>query len=325
MNFMNEEVKILTNEKRTKIGLEILQAAILLGILGDVLLRETPWGLNALLFVGALVAAMAMLILRRKNEFWTKHTIALNCALIFFAACFAWRDSAELQVFDALAILTIFAVLTLPALKIKVQTADVFHYVLGFVWSGMSAACAPFLLLFDDIGWKTIPQTGWSKHLISGLRGLLIAVPILLVFGWFALTVLRGSREKFAWGALWSAMLILGILHAVNPDAYIVRANVNLMREGRSFDAAYNASLSDDAAPALLDALPSMNLAQKCLVQRKLSHRFNDAREENDFRSWNWSRRTARRAAAENIANFDNSNCPNETNYTDYNDSENLR
>ncbi|MGI8469983.1 MAG: DUF4153 domain-containing protein, partial [Pyrinomonadaceae bacterium] len=170
------------NEK-TKTGLEILQAAVLLGILSDVLLRETPWGLNVLLFVGAFAAAMTMLILRRKKEFWNGRTVLLNGALIFFAACFAWRDSPELNVLDALAILAILAVLILPSLKVKAQMADVFHYVLGFAWAGINAVFAPFFLLFSDIEWKVFPQTGWSKHLFAALRGLLIAVPILLVFG----------------------------------------------------------------------------------------------------------------------------------------------
>ncbi len=169
--------------ERTKTGLEILQAAVLMGVLGDVLLRQTPWGLNVLLFIGALVAAMTMLILRRRREFWNGQTIALNVALVFFAAMFVWRDSMELKTFDALAILTILAILTLPALKIKTQIAGVFHYIIGFIWSGISAAFAPFLLVFNDIEWKTIPQTGWSKHLIAVLRGILIAAPLVLIFG----------------------------------------------------------------------------------------------------------------------------------------------
>ena len=148
-------------------------------------LRQTPWGLNVLLFAGALVAAFVMLVLRRKQEFWNKQTIALNGALIFFAAMFVWRDSQELKVFDTLAILTILAILTLPVLKIKPQIAGVFHYIIGFIWAGFSASLAPFLLVFNDVKWKTIPQTGWSKHLISVLRGVLIAAPILLIFGAF--------------------------------------------------------------------------------------------------------------------------------------------
>lgn len=185
--------------ERTRTGLEILQSAVLLGILGDVLLRATPWGLNVLLFVGALAAAMTMLILRRRREFWNAQTVSLNAALIFFAAMFVWRDSIELKIYDTLAILTILAVLTLPALNIKTQIAGVFHYIIGFIWSGISAAFAPFLLVFSDVEWKTIPQTGWSKHLIAVLRGILIAAPLVFVFGALfvaADAVFQGIVEK---------------------------------------------------------------------------------------------------------------------------------
>lgn len=531
--------------ERTKTGLEILQAAVLLGVLGDVLLRQMPWGLNVLLFVGALVAALVMLVRRRRREFWNAPTIALNASLVFFATMFVWRDSAELKAFDTLAILTILAILTLPALSIKTPLAGVFHYVVGFIWSGINAGFAPFFLLFGDIGWKTIPQTGWSKHLLAVLRGVLIAAPILLVFGalfmaadavfqgivertfniqpdiavqhvffvgffswiiagylrgslienfpndvhetaetlfepkdeikppvssvteikeddapkaeekpktepkkpwrwqnldnsllpnfltlgaievsivlglinllflsfvivqlpylfggfelvqntpdfklaeyarrgfgelvavaalvlpillvshwllrkdapinekiyrvlagikiallfvimisaaqrlfvltgnlgyglttvrfypmivmiwlavvflWFAATVLRGARERFAWGALWAALVILGGLHFVNPDAYIVRTNIRLMKEGRPFDASYNANLSDDAVPVLFENLAAMSSEQQCgvirgLYKKRSKYAFED---KNDFRSWNWSRQIAK-------------------------------
>ncbi len=108
------------NEK-TKTGLEILEAALLLGILGDVLLRETLWGLNVLLFIGALVAAMVMLTLRRRSEFLTAPTIALHTALIFFAAMFVWRDSMELKVFDTFVVITILGLLILARAENKRQ------------------------------------------------------------------------------------------------------------------------------------------------------------------------------------------------------------
>ncbi|HEX8286455.1 MAG TPA: DUF4173 domain-containing protein [Pyrinomonadaceae bacterium] len=553
------------NEK-TRIGLEILQAAVLLGILGDVLLRETPWGLNVLLFIGALTAAMIMLVLRRKSEFWSRQSAALHGALVFFAAMFAWRDSAELKIFDSLAILTILAVLILPALKIKTQIAGVFHYFVGFLWSGISAVFAPFLLVFGDISWKTVPQKGWSKHLIDVLRGLAIAAPLLLIFGalfvaadavfqgiveqtlniqpdviighvilagflswitagylrgsligffsdeakdkteaeikpfnlsvteevrseneadsseenkkeykskektkpdekswdwknfdnsvlppfftfgvietsivlglinllflsfvivqipylfggmelvqntpdfklaeyarrgfgelvtvaalvlplllvshwllrkdkpinekiyrvlagiqiillfvimisaaqrlflltgnlgyglttirfypmafmiwislvfvWFALTVLRGAREQFAWGSLWLAIFVMGTLHVFNPDEYIVRTNVNLMQENRDFDALYNSSLSDDAVPVLIETIPQMNFQDQCAIKNKLAQRLEKARGETDFRSWNFSRQRARALMNENVESFDTTDCPAET------------
>ncbi|MEZ5427564.1 MAG: DUF4173 domain-containing protein [Pyrinomonadaceae bacterium] len=522
---------------RTKTGLAILEAALLLGILGDVLLRQIPWGLNVLLFVGALVGALVMLIWRRKPEFWNAQTIALNGALVFFAAMFVWRDSIQLQTFDALAILTILAVLTLPAIQIKRHIAGVFHYAVSFLWSGISVLFAPFLLFFNDVEWKSIPQTGWSKHLISVLRGLLIAAPLLLIFGalfvaadavfqgiiertfnvepdvvvghiffvgfftwiiagylrgslvesfstdvkqtfldveedndkkqalsitdikdenepqaeekpkteekkkwqwqdfdnsilppvftlgaieisvvlglinllflsfvivqlpylfggmtlvqntpdfklaeyarrgfgelvavaalvlpillvshwllrkdrpvnekiyrvlaviqigllfvimlsavqrlllltgnlgyglttvrfypmafmvllalvfvWFGLTVLRGARRQFAWGALWLALFTLGTLHVLNPDDFIVRTNVRLMQEGRAFDARYNAYLSDDAVPALIEGLPSMSFEDQCVIKYKLYQQEFDSEKDADLRSFNLSR-----------------------------------
>ena len=105
------------NEK-TKTGLVILEAAVLMGILGDALLRITPWGLNVFLWIGALAAAMIMLTLRQRSEFLNAQTISLHAALIFFAAMFLWRDSTELKVLNTFSILTILAILTLPALKI---------------------------------------------------------------------------------------------------------------------------------------------------------------------------------------------------------------
>jgi hypothetical protein len=486
----------------------------------------------------------------------------LHGALIFIAAMFVWRDSAELKIFDALAVLTILAVLILPALRIQIRIAGVFHYFIGFVWSGISAACAPFVIVFGDIKWKTIPQTGWSKHLIAVLRGLAIAAPLLLIFGalfvaadavfenlvqrtfniqpdilighimlagflswiiagylrgsligyfyddtvkteaktelkplnlsvteeikeetaaeeklkeekktwewnnfdnsvlpraftlgaietcivlglinllflsfvivqipylfggmefvqntpdfklaeyarrgfgelvtvaalvlpillfshwllrkdktinekiyrvlagvqiillfvimisaaqrlflltgnlgyglttirfypmvvmiwlalvfvWFALTILRGAREQFAWGALWLAIFVLGTLHVFNPDEYIVGTNIRLMHEGRAFDSQYNSSLSDDAVPVLTEALPAMNHEQQCTVKWRLSQRLEKARAENDFRTWNFSRRSALKAMTENQENFDTSNCPEYTKRISYHD-----
>ncbi|HXG86128.1 MAG TPA: DUF4173 domain-containing protein [Pyrinomonadaceae bacterium] len=546
------------NEK-TKIGLEILEAALLLGVLGNVLLRVTPWGLNVLLWIATLVAVMLMLNSRRRREFLTRQTIALHVALVCFAEMFVWRDSTELKLLNTLAILTILSLLTLPALKIKANMTGVSQYALAGIWSGVNAAFASLYLLTADIKWKTIPQNGWTKHLTAVLRGLAIAAPLVLIFGalfmaadavfqgiveqtlrinpeilfthvlltgflswtvagylrgslfeafapepkaatkpeqprlsiteikedekeskienekssetkspekknwdwrnfdnsvmpkaftlgaiemsivlglinllflgfvivqipylfggmdlvqntpdfklaeyarrgfgelvtvaalvlpillvshwllrkdvpanekiyrvlagvqiallfvimisatqrlllltgnlgyglttvrfypmvfmiwlalvflWFALTVLRGAREQFAWGALWAAFFVVGTLHVLNPDDFIVRANVRLMQEGRGFDSYYVSNLSDDAVPALLENLPKMDFEQQCAVKDKILHRFDQAQTENDFRTWNWSRSIARREMTRHAGNFDTSNCPSHT------------
>ena len=550
--------------ERTKTGIDVLQASFLLGILGNVLLRQTPWGLNVFLFVAAFVTAMVMLVLRRKPEFWTRQNAALFGAMLFFSAMFVWRDSIELRIYDTFAILTIMGVLMLPAMKIQAKVAGVFHYAVGFLWSGINSAFSPAILLASDIKWASIPKTGWSKHLLSAIRGLLIALPIILIFGalfvaadavyqgmvervfnvpaeivfthllltavffwlsagyfrgflfeagvhepvvaagvqanadsvtdtqslsifdqvraenapnpdalpnnatildhinksdppnaeqpeppaekkkwqwqnfdnsaipqaftlgavetsivlglinllflsfvivqipylfggmdlvqntpdfklaeyarrgfgelvavtamvlpilllshwllrkdnpvnekiyrvlagiqivllfvimasavqrlvlltgnlgyglttvrlypavvmvwfaivfiWFGVTVLRGARRHFAWGALWSAFFVLGAIHVLNPDEFIVKTNLALMQHGREFDAGYNSRLSDDAIPALLEGMPGMTLGDRCEVGSAIHYRYRELGQLNDLRSLNWSRRTA--------------------------------
>ena len=149
---------------------------------------------------------------------------------------------------------------------------------------------------------------------------MIFMIWLAMIFVWFTLTVLRGAREQFAWGALWSAIFILGAVHVINPDAYIVRTNIRLMQEGRSFDVLYNANLSDDAVPVLLENLDEMSFEQQCTVKHRLSYRLIETEHEIDFRSWNWSRRTARNRLTENADNFDVSACPDSTKRFYYHD-----
>ena len=134
---------------------------------------------------------------------------------------------------------------------------------------------------------------------------------LAVVFVWFGLTVLCGSRKHFAWGALWSAIVLLGATNLMNPDSFIVRTNIRLMNEGRAFDAGYNSRLSDDAIPALLESFGSMNFDNKCIVKSKLNDRLIQSRTENDLRSWSWSRSRAV-AGVENAGEtLEAAGCPN--------------
>jgi len=99
-------------------------------------------------------------------------------------------------------------------------------------------------------------------------------------------------------------------LHVLNPDDFIVRTNVRLMQEGRTFDPFYVSELSDDAVPALLENLPTMNFERQCVVKNKISNRFVQAQTENDFRTWNWSRSAAREKMAQHREILDTANCP---------------
>src|SRR5687767_2829782 len=550
---------------RTKTGLEILQAAVPLGVLGNILLRQTPWGLNAFLFVTAFVVALLMLMRKRRPELLTKNTIALTGVMIFFASMFLIRDSIELRVVDTLAIIVCMGIIMLANFDVKAHLGGAFHYVAGVLWSGITSVFGPVALVVADIDWSVLPGNKISRTLFAVLRGLAIGLPLVLifgglfmaadaafeglvnrainfdltrvvshilltslfawltagylrglitsfpvnvtvpvngeatpstneadtsfvakvaaeaadlsaslpdnatvlehinrsdppneideakkkpdwqnfdnssipsvftlgtvetaiilglvdllflsfvivqapylfggmdlvqntpdfklaeyarrgfgelvavaalvlpmllishwllrrdngvpekvfrvfaglqiallfvimasavqrlilltgelgyglttvrfypmvfmiwlavVFGWFALTVFRGARKHFAWGALWSAIVILGATNLLNPDAFIVRTNVDLMLQGRQFDSHYNASLSDDAVPVLLEAVPLMNGVDRCGVTTHLHNRMLEATQEVDLRSWGLSRATARNMLIESI------------------------
>jgi hypothetical protein len=95
------------------------------------------------------------------------------------------------------------------------------------------------------------------------------------LLAWFAATVLTGHRERFFLGAIVSGLIVVIVLHAINPDALIVRTNV---AQKRPLDLEYLLSLSADADPELVAAhLP-------CTKWRRV---------KGDWRSWNYSRDVA--------------------------------
>ena len=168
---------------RTQTGLEILQVAAGLGILGDVLLRQMPWGLNVLLFNLAFAGGLLMLLRRHAPERLNAQTYSLLGALVFFASMFVWRDSIELRVADTFAIITILGVLFLPTLKVTARLGGALHYAIGVVWAGINSAFSPLILLASDISWNEMKANGWRKHLLAVVRGVLIATPLILIFG----------------------------------------------------------------------------------------------------------------------------------------------
>jgi arginine exporter protein ArgO len=171
------------NEK-TKLGIGILEAALLLGLLGDALLRVTPWGINVALWVGVLIAALTTLRKQRPASH-AGHDAGrwlLACAFLF-AAAFAWRDSQTLRVLDVLLILVLLSLAALEVRGRRVALASLTDYALAWTISGLNAFFGTFPLIFRDVNWREMPRGKWSKHVLAVVRGLAIALPLLLIFG----------------------------------------------------------------------------------------------------------------------------------------------
>ena len=225
--------------KKTKTALEILQASLLLGVLGDLLLRQTPWGINA--FIWFTLVVLGIVAVNRFSSWrWESHTITLHAAVIFFAFTYVLRDSTALNVFSFLAIVAIFAAQVLAAFDLKAKAAGVIHYMFAAFWSGLSVAFGPFILLLDDINWASMPKRGFAKYAIPVGKGLAIALPIVLVFGAFFMAAdaaferlvqntFRFDPETLISHALLTAALtwiVAGYLRATALDAFFVTTGV---------------------------------------------------------------------------------------------------
>ncbi len=175
-----ENTKPMSSE--TQARLTVLGVALALGLLGDALLRATPWGLNVPLWVGAALGGL-WLAARRLRLTLDGEGKWLAVPALLFAACLVWRDSATLQALDGLGLAVCLLVGAAHTASGRVLTAGALDYLadffraLGRVWFGV------FPLLRREIAWDTVPRTGWTAPLLAAGRGALLALPLLLLFG----------------------------------------------------------------------------------------------------------------------------------------------
>lgn len=117
---------------------------------------------------------------------------------------------------------------------------------------------------------------------------LAVLVWVALVLGWFALTVLRGERLRFARGVLLLSAVWLGALNALNPERWIVETNLRRAERGLEFDVAYHAKLSADALPALAAATERLPEPQASELRDAVAAEWTQRNERraNDWREW---------------------------------------
>jgi hypothetical protein len=476
--------------EKTRLGLWILGAALVLGALGDALLRATPWGVNFFLWILALIGAAVAVAWRGRSPLAGEGRWLIFTA-VFFSGGLVWRDSPVVAALDVLAVLMALALAVARGKSGGLRRAGLSEYLIGSAYAGALASAGPAPMAIRDIAWSEVARGGWREPVLAVTRGVLIAAPLVLVFGalfvaadavfenlvlnvfgfdvakvlghlliftvcawitsgllwaalmtrgsdrfafdrprtlslgiveigvvfslldvlfvvfiavqvrylfggaatvsatagltyaeyarhgffelvvvtalalpllllahwmlhaegrahrwiftalavmlavlllvvvasalermylyttrfgltelrlyttvfmiwisivllWFAATVLRGARERFAFGALISGFAVIFLINAMNPDVLIVRANIARMQEGKEFDPYYVDSLSADAVPVLVDALPKMNHTGRKVVEDALRNRWLDPKEK-DWRTWNTARAAAHR------------------------------
>ena len=128
---------------------------------------------------------------------------------------------------------------------------------------------------------------------------MLLLLGLILV--WFTATVLRGRRKAFAFGTLLAVTATAFLLAASNPQAIIARTNIArgaLEADVQPLDVRYMTSLSADAVPVLMEALPALPAEARCEVARHLLQKWPPG-ARMPLRTWNWSDARARREVRE--------------------------
>jgi hypothetical protein len=166
----------------TRLGLLALGAAAALGLLGDLLLRATPWGLNAPLWILALVVVGGLLVYQARLPLLGEGRWLVLAALAF-AGGIALRDSPALFTVNLLAVLLTLGLAGHRARGGWPRIGGLPQYVGALISAGLHACGGVLVLTFYDVRWQEVPRTGWSAVVLAILRGLLIAIPLVMVFG----------------------------------------------------------------------------------------------------------------------------------------------
>jgi hypothetical protein len=141
-----------------------------------------------------------------------------------------------------------------------------------------------------------------------------LAVVLLL----FVVALVRARPQIFLSGGLASALVYLTILNIASPDAIIVRENIARYQANSSaltlsagsdrfsseeVDLDYLLSLSNDAIPNLLSALPLLDPAQREQALRQLIAREQQLHASDDgWQSWHLGRSNASAAIMQAVS-----------------------
>ncbi len=162
--------------------LAVLTAAAALGILARALLWGEAWGLSVTLWVGSLVLVL-LLLARRYAVALRGEGRWLLVLAGFFAAAWAWRDSSALAALNLLAALVLLALGAYRARAGRLRIAALDDYLRAPLVAAVHAVSGVVFLLLGEVRWRAISPPGRPAQAVAVGRGVLLAIPLLLLFG----------------------------------------------------------------------------------------------------------------------------------------------
>jgi Domain of unknown function (DUF4173) len=164
----------------------LIAAGVILGALGDALARASgPPGVNLSLWV-ASVAVAALVLQRRAALALDRQRVTWLAIGVVFAAGFAWRDAPPLRLLALGSATLTFALAAHQRTASWVSRAGVLQYAGALALGALHAWTASVLAIADATRSTQRVETGSAARWRSAAavaRGLLIAAPLVVVFG----------------------------------------------------------------------------------------------------------------------------------------------
>ncbi len=163
-------------------SLSLVLASVLLGVLADALFRGGLPGLNVTVF--ELILLTMLYGLGRFGRLEPKPNPLLLSALTLLALVFFWRASPFLQILN-LAVSSFLLFLIVAQLSYKSFWQSHFGELILNGLRGMFGPFFSFFTLVFGTPWKDLGQYAKgrkSRWLLASLRGLLFALPLLVIF-----------------------------------------------------------------------------------------------------------------------------------------------
>jgi hypothetical protein len=160
-----------------------LGAALLLGVLADLLLRDEPWGVGLLVWMAALVAVTVVLVRAHGRPITREHGAWLTVVLVF-ASAQSWRDADLLHGFDFLAMLAAMVLLATSLAGIPVTglaAARIRDLVRAAFGTGLSVGIGAVPLVLRDAEFDASLRAADSGSPRQIVRAFAITVPLLIV------------------------------------------------------------------------------------------------------------------------------------------------
>jgi len=159
----------------------VLFVAIVLGFLADLLLWDTRWGIAFTLWVAALTVVLALLFVGAPAPAPRGWKLGL-ALLIMTGMAASWRDSSVLIAIDVLAAASCAAVVLVRTSKgrlLVIRFSDLARESIAGMIDALIGA--PSLIAADRTAWRQ--RGGGSAAALPIVRGSLLAVPLLILFG----------------------------------------------------------------------------------------------------------------------------------------------